>query len=114
MTDIRQITVERNEARKRYEVLVDGEVGGFLMFRPVENGRIVLPHTEIDPVHKGEGLGSTLAAGALADLARRGDVVIPECPFVRHYLKQNEVAGLIVEWPDAEEAAESAAPSEPA
>lgn len=114
MSDTPQTTVERNEARKRYEVLVDGEVGGFLMYRPATDGRVILPHTEVDPAFKGKGLGSVLAAEALADLARRGDVVVPECPFVAHYLTDHEVAGLTVEWPEQSDAAESAAPAEPA
>lgn len=114
MTEEVQTTVERNEDRARYEIRVDGEVGGFLLYRPAEDGRVVLPHTEIDPAYEGRGLGSTLAAEALADLARRGDVVVPECPFVAHYLQQNEVAGLVVEWPEAHDAADAAAPSEPA
>lgn len=114
MTDDVQTTVERNEDRRRYEILVDGAVGGFLLYRPAEDGRVVLPHTEIDPAYKGRGLGSILAAEALADLARRGGVVVPECPFVAHYLTENEVAGLVVEWPEADDAVDAAAPSEPA
>lgn len=114
MTGTGQTTVERNEQRKRYEIHVDGEVGGFLMYRPAEDGRVILPHTEIDPAYKGMGLGSTLAAEALADLARRGDIVVPECPFVAHYLKENEVAGLVVEWPDGDDAVDAASPAEPA
>lgn len=114
MSDTPQTTVERNEARKRYEVMVDGEVGGFLMYRPAEDGRVILPHTEVDPSHKGKGLGSILAAEALADLARRGAVVVPECPFIVHYLTDHDVAGLVVEWPEHEDPAESAAPGEPA
>jgi uncharacterized protein len=114
MSDTPRTTVERNDARKRYEVMVDGEVGGFLMYRPSTDGRVILPHTEVDPAYKGQGLGSILAAGALADLARRGDVVVPTCPFVAHYLTDHDVAGLVVEWPEESDAADSAAPGEPA
>lgn len=109
-----ETTVIRNDDRGRYEIRVGDAIGGKLYFRPEESGRVVLPHTEIDPAFEGQGLGSILAAEALADLARRGDVVIPECPFVAHYLKKHDVAGLVVEWPDAADATDSAAPSEPA
>ena len=109
MTDA--VTVTRNDAAHRYEVHLDGELGGFLEFRPADDGRVVLPHTEVDPAFKGEGLGSSLAGEALADLAGRGESVIPTCPFVAHYLREHDVPGLVVEWPRDEDASD---PGEPA
>ncbi len=103
-----EITVTRNEARSRYEVHVGDELGGYLLFRPAENA-VVLPHTVIDPAFKGKGLGSILAADALADLARRGDTIIPTCPFVTHYLQTHEVPGLRIEWPSGDADAPSPA-----
>lgn len=112
MTD--DITVTRNEERSRYEIHVGERRGGVLLYEEEEGGRVVVPHTEIRAEFKGMGLGSTLAAEALADLARRGDTVTPTCPFITHYLRENEVPGLIVDWPESDDAADSAAPSEPA
>lgn len=108
------IRVTRNENKARYEINVDGALGGYLLYRPLEEGLVRLPHTEIDPEFSGRGLGSILAAESLADLARRGDAVVPECPFVAKYLSGHEVAGLIVRWPDQQDAADAASPSEPA
>lgn len=108
-----ETTVNRDDEQSRYEIRVDGEVGGFLRFKPLPDGRVLLPHTELDPTFKGQGLGSELAGEALADLARRGDVVVPTCPFIAHYLKEHEVAGLEIEWPDEEDAADAASPAEP-
>lgn len=98
MTD--ELTVTRNDEAHRYEIRVGEELGGFLEFEPAGEGRTDLPHTEIDPAFKGRGLGSALAGEALSDLARRGDTVIPSCPFVAHYLGENEVPGLSVQWPE--------------
>jgi predicted GNAT family acetyltransferase len=112
MTD--DLTVTRNDEAHRYEVLVNGELGGVLQFRPAGPGRVVLPHTEIDAAFKGKGLGSALASEALADLARRGDTIIPTCPFVAHYLHEHDVPGLVIDWPNEEDAANSADPGEPA
>lgn len=108
------MTVTRNDDAHRYEVHVDGQLGGFLEFRPAGEGRMTLPHTEIDPTFKGRGLGTALASDALADLAQRGDSVIPTCPFVVHYLQENDVPGLIIEWQNNSDAIDSADPSEPA
>ncbi|MDF2044712.1 GNAT family N-acetyltransferase [Microbacterium sp. Kw_RZR3] len=112
MTDA--LTVTRNDDAHRYEIHVGEELGGFLEFRPAGEGRVVLPHTEVDSAFKGRGLGSTLASEALGDLARRGDSVIPSCPFVAHYLREHDVPGLVIEWPHDTDAADSADPSEPA
>ena len=114
MTDNEDTTVTRNDERGRYEITVGDAVGGFLVIEQGEDGRVVLPHTEIYPAHTGPGLGAQLVSEALTDLARRGDVVVPVCPFVVSYLKENEVAGLEIEWPDEEDATDSASPSEPA
>lgn len=112
MTDA--VTVTRNDEARRYEVHVNGELGGVLQFRPAGEGRVVLPHTEVDSAFTGMGLGSTLASEALADLAQRGDTIVPTCPFVAHYLQEHDVPGLVIDWPAHEDAADSADPGEPA
>ncbi|MDQ1082737.1 MULTISPECIES: GNAT family N-acetyltransferase [Microbacterium] len=108
-----ELTVTRNDEARRYEIHVDGDLGGFMEFRPAGEGRVDLPHTELDPAFKGRGLGKALASEALSDLAQRGDSVIPSCPFVAHYLREHEVPGLEIEWPEESDAADSAAPGEP-
>ncbi len=92
-------TVTRNDGKNRYEVHVGDQLGGFLEFADAGDGVTELPHTEVDPAFKGQGLGSALAGEALADLARRGDTIVPSCPFVAHYLKDHDVPDLRVEWP---------------
>jgi len=104
--------VTRDDATSRYEIRVGDVVGGFAEFLTSRSGRIIITHTELDPQFKGQGLGSILAGEALADLARRGDVVVPRCPFIAHYLKGHDVAGLVVDWPDDGDAADSATPGE--
>ncbi|WP_367575748.1 GNAT family N-acetyltransferase [Microbacterium algihabitans] len=95
-----ELTVTRNDEAGRYEIHVGDELGGFMEFRPASGDRTELPHTEVDPAFKGRGLGSTLASEALSDLARRGDTIIPSCPFVAHYLSEHDVPGLSVDQPE--------------
>lgn len=89
------VTVTRNDEAGRYEVHVDGELAGFTEFAPDAQGRLVFPHTVIDPAFAGQGLGSVLVGRALADVARRGEVIVPLCPFVRKYLAGHTVEGLV-------------------
>lgn len=94
-----QITVTR--AARRYEVHVDDRLAGFTLFHPDEQGRLVFPHTVIDPAFGGRGLGRVLVARAMADVASRGETVVPLCPFVVKYLRGTDVPGLKVDWPEA-------------
>lgn len=104
--------VIRNEEESRYEIWVGGRLGGFSEIRTDRDGRVVFPHTEVDPAFKGQGLGSTLVGEALADVARRGETIVPLCPFVTKYLREHDVAGAIVDWPDSDDAEDAASGGE--
>jgi len=107
------IRITRNDEQNRYDILVDGQLAGFSEFEEDAEGRLVFPHTEIDPAYGGRGLGTKLVAAAMEDEAARGDVVVPECPFVVRYLQNNEVPGLKIAWRDsAVETAEHASTAE--
>lgn len=90
-----RVTVRRNDAAGRYEILVGDEVAGYTEFKE-RDGVFIFPHTEIDPAFGGRGLGSTLVADAMADAAARGETVVPVCPFVAKYLRTHDVPGLTV------------------
>ncbi|CAN7159906.1 GNAT family N-acetyltransferase [Microbacterium sp. LjRoot45] len=107
MSDDGQITVERNDAKGRYEIRQGDTVAGFTLFRADDHGRLVFPHTEIDPAFGGRGLGSALVGQALADVAARGETVVPVCPFVVKYVQTHDVEGLDVRWRPTADAAGS-------
>jgi uncharacterized protein len=105
-------TVTRNDEASRYEIHVGGALGGYSEFRIDARGRVVLPHTEIDPAFAGQGLGKVLVSDMLGDIARRGETIVPHCAFVRRYLKDNDVAGLVIDWPDESDAQDAASGGE--
>jgi uncharacterized protein len=80
------VTDRPNELR--YEIEVDGEVAGFLMYR-LEPGVIELVHTDVAPKWEGKGVGGALVKGALDDVRARGLKMRPFCPFVRAYIKRH-------------------------
>jgi predicted GNAT family acetyltransferase len=79
------IEVSDNPGESRYDVLVDGGLAGFARYR-LHGERITFFHTEVDPAHEGQGVGSTLARGALDDVRRRGLEVVPLCPFIAAFI----------------------------
>ena len=83
MTELR-----KNDERSRYEILQGGQVVGFAEFRPVGDA-VMLPHTEIEQGHEGEGLGSQLAKFALDNVKTEGKRVIPMCPFIAGYIRRH-------------------------
>jgi len=96
MTDS-QIT--RNDGAGRYELHVDGELAAFADFL-ASDGRIVFTHTETVEAFSGQGRGTELVTGAVADSVERGDTIVPRCPFVRRYLERNDIPGASVEYPN--------------
>jgi predicted GNAT family acetyltransferase len=83
-----QITVADNAGEARYEIRVDGDLAGFVTYRP-RPGLIELVHTEIDEEFEGRGLGSQLISFALDDARERGLAVLPFCPFVNDYIQRH-------------------------
>ncbi|HXK12972.1 MAG TPA: GNAT family N-acetyltransferase [Gaiellaceae bacterium] len=82
------MTVTDRPSELRYEIEVDGEVAGFLLYR-VEPGVLELVHTDVDPKWEGRGVGGALVKGALDDIRARDLKIRPFCPFVRAYLRRH-------------------------
>ena len=81
--------------RERYELIVDGDVAGFVTYHRGRDA-ITFLHTEIEDDYEGRGLGSTLAAGVLDDARAMGLRVKPVCPFLQSYIEEHpEYADLI-------------------
>ena len=81
-------SVVDNPGANRFELIVDGSVAGFAAYRRNERA-VSFTHTEVDPNFEGEGLGSTLAGGALDAARRAGASVLPYCSFIRGYIERH-------------------------
>ena len=81
-------TVVANDAKGRYEIVVDGEVAGFTQFH-LKGDVAVFPHTEISEEYEGRGLATTLIRSALDDMRARGLTIVPQCPFVRAFIEKH-------------------------
>jgi len=83
-----QIVVADAPRRRRFEVSVDGELAGFLVYRE-KSGLLALVHTEVDERFEGRGLGGRLARFALDQARERGLAVLPFCPFVNAWMQRH-------------------------
>ncbi|MCX5181580.1 bifunctional pirin family protein/GNAT family N-acetyltransferase [Streptomyces sp. NBC_00268] len=102
-------TLERNDARHRYEILVDGKRAGLTAYRDRGEQRVFF-HTEVDDAFAGQGLAAQLVQYALTDVRDLGMRIVPVCPYVAKFLKKHDefaditepVTPEVLAWLDAE------------
>lgn len=82
------VKVVDNPAKRRYEAWVDGGFAGYTRYGQTR-GHITFFHTEVEPDFAGAGLGRRLARGALEDVVAQGKQVMPLCPFIAGYIRDN-------------------------
>jgi hypothetical protein len=78
-----------NPQASQYELRMAGQVAARAVYR-TQGDAICFTHTEVQPQHEGQGLGSRLAAYALDDVKTRGLKAVPQCPFIAKYIQKNE------------------------
>ncbi len=88
MSDDATITVSENADADRYEIHVDGTLGGFAQYVR-RNGRTYFVHTEIDPAFGGRGLGGQLVKAALDSERAAERPIVPLCPFVKAFVERH-------------------------
>ncbi|CAB4728229.1 MAG: GNAT family N-acetyltransferase [Actinobacteria bacterium] len=81
-------TVRDNVDLHRYEIIIDDNVVGIADYS-VQGDTIVLPHTVIDPAHRGQGLAAQLVRGALDDIRARGLTVDARCWYVAEFIESH-------------------------
>ena len=79
--------VRDNAARSRYELEVEGKTA--IADYRLSGRTITIPHTFVPEALRNHGVGSHLVRGVLADARARGLKVVPQCPFVAAYIRQN-------------------------
>lgn len=91
-----EITVADAAERSRYEARAGDQVAGFAEYT-LDGDRIIFTHTEVDDAFEGQGVGGSLARGALDDARARGLKVVPLCPFIKGWIRRHrDYADLIV------------------
>ncbi|UOQ70103.1 GNAT family N-acetyltransferase [Hymenobacter cellulosilyticus] len=76
-----------NSGSHRFELTVNYSTA-FMEYGDREEA-LALFHTEVPAQLEGQGVGSALVEKVLAEVERRGQLLIPLCPFVTSYLKRH-------------------------
>ena len=96
------VLIERDNERESYVITQDGEEAGFVHFIQGD-GEITFDHTYIDAAFGGKGLAGKLVEAAVTDATARGSRIVPVCSYVQKWVRDNEVPGAVIEWPEGAE-----------
>lgn len=83
-----QLVVVHHEADRFYELRVDGEFGGLLVYGKSDN-RLVLTHTFIAEGFRGRGLSKFMIRGALDDIRIHGRTLTNYCPVIDGFIERH-------------------------
>ena len=81
------VEVRRNDERSRYEAVIEGAVVGIADYR--RRGDVVaIPHTEVNPELRGQGVAAELVRAVLDDIRAQGALVDPQCSYVADFIRR--------------------------
>ena len=72
-----------NGTKGRFFVSVDNVELAAMTYVWSGTDKIIIDHTEVDPILKGQGVGNKLLASLVAWVREKNIKVIPLCPFVK-------------------------------
>jgi predicted GNAT family acetyltransferase len=81
-------SITDNADQSRLELRVDGELAGWLDYRP-GGASTIIAHTEVRDGYEGQGLGGALVRRALQEARSGGKTVIATCPFALSYIDRH-------------------------
>lgn len=88
--------VKENPGLHRFELPIDGEAMA-LAYYTLEDGRVVLTHTEVPTEFSGQGIATRLARGTFDLLRQSGRKAVLKCPFMGHfYATHPEYSDIVV------------------
>ena len=83
----------QHDAAARHFTLDTDAGPATLTYEMDADGRAVFSHTIVPEAVEGQGVGSRLVRGALAEAREQGWTVVPQCPFVAAYLERHPDEG---------------------
>ena len=98
--DERGFVVRDEKQNHRFVFETDGQTAELVYDE--QPGRLVLIHTGVPDAVGGRGIGGQLVAAAVERARAEGLILVPRCPYARHWLETHPDAtdGVTIEWPD--------------
>lgn len=90
-----EVRVVHHADDEYYELLVDGEQAGLLIYHVI-GSHLAITHTVIEPTYRGRGLSWVLVGRALDDIRTRSVKVSNYCTVVRRFVELNPKYGDLV------------------
>jgi predicted GNAT family acetyltransferase len=89
-----QVKLEDNGAKGRYVLRGPAGAEAEMTFTKVGEHQIIIDHTEVPDVFRGQGAGLRLVTRAVEDARASGKKIIPLCPFAASQFRRHP------EWAD--------------
>ena len=89
-----EIRIEDNGAKGRYVITGPDGAEAEMTFTKVGMHQIIIDHTEVPDVFRGQGVGLRLVSRAVEDARTAGKTIIPLCPFAAAQFRRHP------EWAD--------------
>ena len=80
--------VIENTTLGRFELLSEGEVVSVAIYR-AEGDRVIVPHVETEPAHRGNDFAAELMEGMLALLRATARSLTPLCSYAAGYVREH-------------------------
>jgi predicted GNAT family acetyltransferase len=87
------VAVEETDSKGRYVYRV-GDDEAEMTFSKAGARLVIIDHTEVPDVFRGQGVGAALVARGVADARAAGKKIIPLCPFAASQFRRHP------EWAD--------------
>lgn len=86
--DLAPLKTDINQEENRFELWVEGNLAK-IDFKKGSKGQLYMIHTEVPEQLSNKGVGHKLVREALTWVENNGLKIVPLCPFVRAYVKEN-------------------------
>lgn len=82
--------IQQNENGSRGEFYIEDNNRQIALMTYRESGRgvITIDHTEVDPSHRGEGLGEDLVEAGVKFARENSLKIVPSCPFAKKVIDE--------------------------
>ena len=92
--ELPEIKLEEGQSKGRYFLRSPQGAVAEMTFSKVGEKRIIIDHTDVPDVFRGQGVGARLVTRAVEDARASGKKIIPLCPFANAQFRRH------AEWAD--------------